>query len=46
VLWLLSRASFADRFSRVLVLKEGRVVADGRPGELKEPAWQELLDAA
>ncbi len=46
VLWLLHRANFAEHFERVLVMKDGRIVADGNPGELKEPAWRELLDAA
>ena len=46
VIWILHRASFADRFDRVLVMKDGRIVADGAPGELKEPSYTELLDAA
>jgi len=46
VIWILHRASFADRIDRVLVMKDGRIVADGAPGELKEPSYTELLDAA
>jgi putative ABC transport system ATP-binding protein len=46
VLWLLHRANYAELFERVLVMKEGRIVADGKPGELQEPAYRELLDAA
>ena len=46
VLWLLHRANYAEHFERVLVMKDGRIVADGKPGELQEPAYRELLDAA
>jgi putative ABC transport system ATP-binding protein len=44
--WMLHRASFAEQFDRVLVMKDGRIAADGKPGELQEAAYRELLDAA
>jgi putative ABC transport system ATP-binding protein len=46
VLWMLHRAGFAERFQRVLVMKDGKIVADGAPATLDAPVYRELVDAA
>jgi putative ABC transport system ATP-binding protein len=46
VLWMLHRAGFAERFQRVVVMKDGKLVADGAPDKLDAPAYRELVDAA
>lgn len=45
MIWSLSRPSLADRFDRVVVLRQGRVVEQGAPGELATPGtyYSELL---
>ena len=37
VIWVISHAEHARQFERVLVLKAGRVVAQGAPSELDKP---------
>jgi ABC-type transport system involved in cytochrome bd biosynthesis fused ATPase/permease subunit len=37
VIWVLSHAEHARQFERVLVLKAGRVVAQGAASELDKP---------
>ncbi|MDZ4735381.1 MAG: ABC transporter transmembrane domain-containing protein [Rhodospirillaceae bacterium] len=46
ILWMLHRAGFAERFQRVLVMKDGKIVADGAPDKLDAPAYRELVEAA
>ncbi|MDA0230350.1 MAG: ATP-binding cassette domain-containing protein [Proteobacteria bacterium] len=46
VIWSLHRASDAERFKQILVMKNGRVVEDGDFAALNQPgtAFKELLD--
>jgi putative ABC transport system ATP-binding protein len=48
IIWVLHRADLARNFDRVLVLKDGRLVEQGRPQELDRPgsAFTQLLSAA
>jgi putative ABC transport system ATP-binding protein len=48
VLWVLHRADLARRFDRVLVVRDGRLVEQGRPADLDRPgtAFHELVSAA
>jgi putative ABC transport system ATP-binding protein len=45
LIWVLHRADLARSFDRVLVLKDGRLVEEGRPAELDRPgsAFTQLL---
>ena len=47
LIWVLHRADLARSFDRVLVLKDGRLVEQGRPAELDRPgsAFTQLLTA-
>ena len=46
VIWSLHRASDAERFKQILVMKNGRVVEDGEFAEMSQPGtvFKELLD--
>jgi len=45
VIWVPMNASFAELFDRVLIFKDGELVADGNPQGFKEsnPVYQELI---
>jgi putative ABC transport system ATP-binding protein len=47
LIWVLHRADLARSFDRILVLKDGRLVEQGRPAELDRPgsAFTQLLTA-
>ncbi len=47
VVWVLSNASLAVDFDKVLVMAEGRVVENGQPGDLKSggTAFHDLLES-